>query len=103
MANAVFLPAIGVEISPKRCRKANNLTIDLDLVSPHMRKIALDIVSTREESNKSDGTNGGGNMKSMKVSSDEKLVQKLAGNVQVHVPRIANSGDGVLCDVKPAV
>jgi phage repressor protein C with HTH and peptisase S24 domain len=49
MADAVGLPSIGVEISAKRCRKAHNLRIDLDLVSPYLRKLALDVVEERQQ------------------------------------------------------
>jgi hypothetical protein len=49
MADAVGLPSIGVEISAKRCRKAHNLRIDLDLVSPYLRKLALDVVEVRQQ------------------------------------------------------
>jgi hypothetical protein len=47
MADAVGLPSIGVEISAKRCKKAHNLQIDLELVSPYLRKLALDVVEER--------------------------------------------------------
>lgn len=47
MANALGVPAIGVEISPKRCRKANNLSIDLALISPYLRKMSMDEVEER--------------------------------------------------------
>lgn len=50
MANALGVPAIGVEISPKRCRKANNLSnVDLELISPYLRKISMDVVEERAE------------------------------------------------------
>jgi hypothetical protein len=49
MADAVGLPSIGLEISAKRCRKAHNLRIDLDLVSPYLRKLALDVVEERQQ------------------------------------------------------
>jgi hypothetical protein len=68
MADAVGLPSIGVEISAKRCKKAHNLKIDLDLVSPYLRKLALDVVEERavEAKNKHQprkptaGADGGG-------------------------------------------
>lgn len=103
MANSVGLPSIGVEISPKRCRKANNLEIDLELISPSMRKIALDIVAARAELADS-GIVGGGKKVAKKVSkcdADENvfddeggedakvdaLVAKLSKQT-VHVPRV---------------
>lgn len=48
MADAVGLPSIGVELSAKRCRKAHNLRIDLNLISPYLRKLALDVVDERK-------------------------------------------------------
>jgi hypothetical protein len=53
MADAVGLPSIGVEISAKRCKKAHNLKIDLELVSPYLRKLALDVVEERAAEAKS--------------------------------------------------
>ncbi len=103
MANSVGLPSIGVEISPKRCRKVNNLEIDLDLISPCMRKIALDIVAARAELVEN-GVVGGGkkvskiaqkdNQEAGDVMNEEErdakmdvLVAKLSKQT-VHVPRV---------------
>ena len=47
MAAAVGLPSIGVELSAKRCRKAQNLVIQLDLISAYLRKLDLDVVAER--------------------------------------------------------
>eukprot|EP00598_Pedospumella_elongata_P001184 CAMPEP_0184968502 /NCGR_PEP_ID=MMETSP1098-20130426/1552_1 /TAXON_ID=89044 /ORGANISM="Spumella elongata, Strain CCAP 955/1" /LENGTH=401 /DNA_ID=CAMNT_0027490131 /DNA_START=122 /DNA_END=1327 /DNA_ORIENTATION=+ len=94
MANSVGLPSIGVEISPKRCRKANNLEIDLDLISPCMRKIALDIVAARAELAESGVVGGGKKMSKNAQHTDNaedeevnELVAKLSKQT-VHVPRV---------------
>ena len=94
MANSVGLPSIGVEISPKRCRKANNLEIDLDLISPCMRKIALDIVAARAELAESGVVGGGKKVSKHAQQSDNaedeevnELVAKLSKQT-VHVPRV---------------
>eukprot|EP01032_Pedospumella_encystans_P015450 gene15450-17670_t len=102
MANSVGLPSIGVEISPKRCRKANNLEIDLDLISPCMRKIALDIVAARAELAESGVVGGGKKVSKNAQQSDnadegceaqnkdegvDSLVAKLSKQT-VHVPRV---------------
>lgn len=102
MANSVGLPSIGVEISPKRCRKANNLEIDLDLISPCMRKIALDIVAARAELAESGVVGGGKKVSKNAQQSDNadeacaaqnkdeevnSLVAKLSKQT-VHVPRV---------------
>jgi hypothetical protein len=101
MANAVNLPAIGVEISPKRCRRANNLEIDLDLISPNMRKIALEIVAARAEAALKDATPADTDKNNSKSDqnkvdgedSENSLVQKLS-NKTVHIPRKKDtSGD----------
>lgn len=50
MANAVGMDAVGIELSPKRCKKAANLIMTpehLDLISPNLRSIALEIVEER--------------------------------------------------------
>ncbi len=51
MANALGVDAIGVEISPKRCRRASRLSLrgKLDLVSPFIRNITVEVVKERKE------------------------------------------------------
>lgn len=69
MANAVGLPAIGVEISAKRCRKARNLAnIDMELISLYLRKISMDLVEERAELAKSAEHNP---RKGRKVAEDD--------------------------------
>lgn len=52
MGNALGMSAIGVEISRRRCKRAErlNLTNRLDLVSKAMRTIAWDVGSAKDDS-----------------------------------------------------
>ncbi len=66
MANALGMNARGVEISPKRCRKASKLKIKskhLDLIAPSIKSIKLNVVDERNDAKekKLESTNGDGN------------------------------------------
>jgi hypothetical protein len=49
LANALGLDGIGIELSVKRCRyaKALSLVDKLDLITPYLRSISLDVVHER--------------------------------------------------------
>jgi tRNA G10 N-methylase Trm11 len=78
MANALGLHGIGVELSPKRCRKANNLNIDLELISPLMRTVSLAALANRDPDSyvrKQQNQRSAGECKPVQNNSSEENIE----------------------------